>query len=104
MESSLLDILLDPDNEENVTLYNEDGEPTEFEQIAIIPFTVGEEDRLYAILKPVIPPAGFDEESVVVFRVEEDDDGDASVIVEMDDEVAEAVFAEFEQLMEEYED
>ncbi len=100
--NSLLDILLDPDNDENVTLYNEDGEPTEFEQLAIIPHSVKGEERLYAILKPVVPPEGFDEMSVLVFRVEEDEDGEVAIIIETDDEIGEAVFAEFERLVEEY--
>ncbi len=97
---NLIDILLDPENEENITLYNTDDEPTEFEQIAVIPFTVGEEERLYAILKPVVAPEGMDDMSVIVFRVDEEEDG-AYIVVEDDDEVAEAVFAEFEKLLEE---
>ncbi len=105
--SSLINILLDPENEENITLYNDEDEPVEFEQVATIPHKVNDEILLYAILKPVTPPEGMDEMSVMVFRVDLSDDeeeDDAVLVVEEDDDIAEAVFAEFERLLSECEE
>ena len=43
-----LDALLDENNNDNIVLYAEDDEATEFEQVAVIPM----EDALYCILRP----------------------------------------------------
>ena len=44
-ELDILDILLDEDNEDPITLYDENSKPIKFDQVAIIPL----DDRLYAI-------------------------------------------------------
>ena len=49
--------ILDENNIDNIVLYNENDEPFEFEQIAIIPLEDGEKQSLYAILLPVTPLA-----------------------------------------------
>jgi hypothetical protein len=45
MSENIFDKLYDENNNDNITLYNEHGEPVEFEQIAIIPI----EDNVYFI-------------------------------------------------------
>ena len=45
----ILDILLDEDNEDPITLYDENDKPVRFDQVAIIPM----DEKLYAILKPI---------------------------------------------------
>ncbi|MBO4554863.1 MAG: hypothetical protein J5713_03685 [Clostridia bacterium] len=40
----VLDILLDDDNHDNITLYDEQENPIEFEQVAVIPLGESEED------------------------------------------------------------
>ena len=41
-----IDAIYDENNEENIVLYNENDEPVEFEQIAVIPI----EDNVYVIV------------------------------------------------------
>ena len=44
----LLDILLDENNDEPISLFDEDDREVKFEQVAVIP----DNDKIYAILKP----------------------------------------------------
>ena len=48
-EVGILDILLDEDNEDPITLYDENDKAIQFDQVAIIPM----DEKLYAILKPI---------------------------------------------------
>ena len=48
-EVNLLDVLLDEDNDDPITVYDENDKPVRFDQVAIIPF----KEKLYAILKPI---------------------------------------------------
>ena len=48
-EKSAIEKLLDENNNENIVLFDENDNATEFEQVALIPL----EDKTYAILKPV---------------------------------------------------
>ena len=66
-EKNILDQILDENNNDNIILYNENGEEVEFEQIAIIPLN----DEIYLILKPVIAYEGMSEEEGLVFLIEE---------------------------------
>ncbi len=79
--------LLDEENEENIILYDENNNETEFEQCAIIPM----DEKIYAILKPVTPIEGVDDDVALVFVIEEIEDEEMLVIVQ-DDVVVQAVF------------
>ena len=96
---SVIDILLDEDNDENIVLYNEDGQAYEFEQVAIIPLN----ENIYAILKPATYLENISDDEAIVFRVKEFE-GEYTLIVETDEEVAEAVFDEYYMLLDEAED
>ncbi len=85
----LIDILIDPDNHDNILLYDEDGIAREFAQAGLIHNGRG---TLYAILEPIWQ--GATEGELIVFRVEENGD-DVSLMAEPDEEVANAVFNEF---------
>ena len=98
----VLDILLDDDNHDNITLYDEDEKAVEFEQVAVIPLGDDEDGELYCILKPVGKLEGIKDNEAIVFHVIEDEDGVADLEVEMDDAIAEKVFDEFYKLLEEY--
>ena len=63
---TLLQQLLDEDNDENITLYDEAGQEIELEQIALIPH----DKKLYAILRPL----DADEDAAAVFKVDTDDE------------------------------
>lgn len=47
----LLDVLLDQDNKEPIVLMDENGKQMTFEQVAVIPYEVRKEKRLYCVLK-----------------------------------------------------
>lgn len=92
-----VDALFDPNNEENVVLYNEKDEPVEFEQIAIIPLA----SSVYAILKPVEKVEGVAEDEAFVFEIiEDEEEGDTIHLVE-DETIIDKVFAEYNKLLDE---
>ena len=67
---SLIETLLDPDNESVITLMSEDNKIIEFDQIAVIPY----ENELYAILKPITHIDGVGEDEALVFRLNVEED------------------------------
>ena len=69
-EISVVDMLLDPDNESPVTLINEKEELIELDQIAVIPI----KDRLYAILKPITKIEGVEDNEALVFHIDVEED------------------------------
>lgn len=98
-EMDIIDMLLDEDNDESITLFDETGEPFSFEQVAVIP----KDDILYAILKPLQHVDGLSDEDMLIFKIFETDDGEADMEMVTDDAEAEAVFEELNSLMEEAE-
>jgi len=78
---TLLARLLDEDNDENIFLFDENGDEIELEQIA----TVMHEDHIYAILRPV----DAEEDEAVVFLIDPTDE--ESILVVEDDELAETI-------------
>ena len=93
--------ILDENNIDNIVLYNEKDEPFEFEQIAVIPLTNGEKQDLYAILLPLTPLAGIEEDEALVFEVNERE----NVVRVCDDEkIIDRVMTEYEKLLAEGED
>lgn len=95
-EISQIEMLLDENNTNNIKLFDENNVETEFEQVAIIPV----EDKIYAILKPIVEIAGVNDDEALVFVIEELDDEEVLVIVD-DEEVVEQVFAEYYDLLRE---
>ena len=92
-----IDALFDQDNNENITLYNEKDEPVEFEQIALIPL----DDIVYAILRPTAKIEGVADDEAFVFEIVEDEEtGDSLRLVE-DDKIIDAVFADYNKLLDE---
>lgn len=99
-EQSILDVLLDETNDKPITLYDADDKAVEFDQVAIIPI----EDSLYVILKPIDQMEGVEEDEAIVFAVLEDEEGDVSLEVETDEEIAMKVFEEYYKLLDEQEE
>ena len=97
----LLDVLLDQDNKEPIVLMDEKGKQLTFEQVAVIPYEVRKEKRLYAVLKPIDKIEGIGEDEAIVFFIDEDDEGNSVIRVEEDEEVAIAVFDKYYDLLEE---
>ena len=92
---SILDILLDEDNEDPITLYDENDKEIRFDQVAIIPM----DEKLYAILKPIDEMEGVADDEAIVFFINENGDGDATLEIETDEPVAMRVFDEYYKLL-----
>lgn len=99
-EVNPIDQILDENNIDNIILYNEKNQPFEFEQIAVIPLDENEEQKLYAILLPVTPLPGIEENEAVVFELVEQD---GSIRVCEDDKIIDKVLVEYEKLLDEQE-
>lgn len=97
----LLDVLLDQDNREPIVLMDENGKELTFEQVAVIPYEVKKENRLYCVLKPMDKIEGIGEDEAIVFLVDTDAEGNSVIKVEEDEEVAIAVFDKYYDLLEE---
>jgi len=93
-----LEMILDEECNDNIVLFDEDGESTEFEQIAVIPL----EGKLYCILRPLDMPE-LDEDEAFVFSISEDDEEGAIDLVE-DDDIVEEVFELYYTLLDEDEE
>ena len=87
-------MLLDEDNNDNIVLFNEDNERTEFEQIALVPLS----NKIYAILRPVLNDLGIADNEALVFAIDEVDDEECLVIVE-DDLIIDKVFEEYYKML-----
>lgn len=94
----VLEMLLDENCNDNITLYDEDGEPMEFEQIAMIPV----EEDTYFILRP-IGMEELEDDLAFVFKLIESEDGVGIDLVD-DDEIADLVFEHYYALFEEDEE
>lgn len=97
----ILDVLLDQDNKEPIVLVDEAGKQLTFEQVAVIPYEVRKEKRLYCVLKPLDKIEGIGDDEAIVFVVDQDKDGNSVIKVEEDEEVAIAVFDKYYDLLEE---
>ena len=94
----LLDVLLDENNDMPIIMYDNDGNPLEFEQIAVIPYG---EDELYALLKPITHIDGINDDEAVLFRVDEDEEGEAVLQVEDDEEKNSKIYEIYLSLLQE---
>lgn len=92
--------LLDPENENNIILYDENDKAVEFEQIAIIPI----DNDIYAILRPVEQMEGTDEDVAIVFELSEDEEGNDVIEVVDNSEVVDKVYEKYMSLIGDGED
>ena len=97
----ILDVLLDQDNKDPIVLVDESGKQLTFEQVAVIPYEVRKEKRLYCVLKPLDKIEGIADDEAIVFVVDQDKDGNSIIKIEEDEEVAIAVFDKYYDLLEE---
>ena len=80
-----------------VTLLSANGEEVEFVEIAGIVHN----GKFYAILQPVELLEGMSDDEAMVFEVTRGKDGEDHFEIVLDDEIIDAVFAVYEQLLEE---
>lgn len=79
------------DDDEILTLYDEDNKPVQFRQVACVEY----QDEFYALVQPVKPMDGLGEDEAIIFKLEEQDD-DTDLFLPVDDEeLLEAVFNEY---------
>ena len=77
-DMTLLARLMDDTNDENVMLFDDNGDQVELEQIAVIPY----EGDVYAILRPL----DADEDSAAVFKIDTEDE--ESILAVEDEKLA----------------
>lgn len=94
MEKKLLDILLDPDNKEPISLINESGDVLKFKQICVLPYN----NSVYCLLAPLFKAYNLSEDEVIVFRVTDDFD---NIVPELNEEVALCVYNKYLELLNE---
>ena len=97
IENDPIHRLLDPKDSDPITLYDENDNKVEFEQIALIPL----EDRLYAILKPANKMEGVADDEAIVFSFQEDDEQAPVLVVEENDKIIDEVFDVYNKLLDE---
>ena len=95
-EKNPIEALLDPENAENIVLYDENDKPVEFEQIALIPLN----NSLYTILKPVEKMDEIADDEAVVFELVEDEDAGDILNIVMEEEIVNQVFDEYKKIIE----
>ena len=83
-----------------VTLLSADGEEIDFVEIAGIALN----GKFYAVLQPVELLDGMEEDEALVFEVGQNEDGSDNFTIETDDDIIDAVFAEYERLLAEAEE
>ncbi len=87
------------DDENVVELIGEDGEPVSFEHL----MTLEHKGTSYILLSPVEPETPDEEGSVVIMRIDRDANEADCYVVEENEEVLDAVFNRFLDLVEEEE-
>lgn len=85
-------------DENIVTLYDEDGTPVEFEHLD----TFEIEEKVYIVLLEILKN-GKENDEVVIFRLEEDENGEELLSVIEDENELMAAFDEFESRLEDEE-
>ena len=90
---------MEGDDDDVVTLLSANGEEIDFVEIAGIAY----KGSFYAILQPVELLEGMDDDEALVFKVSRGKDGEDKFEIELDDTVIDAVFAEYNKLLDEAE-
>ena len=90
-----IDKLFDENNADTILLYNQNGEPVSFEQIAVIPI----DGVVYFIMRPVVPMEGVGEDEGLVFTVCKDERGEETIDLVTDMDVIDAVFDVYDRLI-----
>lgn len=96
-DEELKNEIVTEDDDDIVTLLSANGEEIDFVEIAGIAY----KGNFYAILQPVELLDGMDEDEVFVFKVSRDEDGSDKFEIELNDEIIDAVFAEYNVLLDE---
>ncbi len=96
-EEEVPDYMLNNGDDETITLTAANGEEVDFIRIAGI--ALGK--KYYAILQPEELLDGMDDDEALVFRVTKGADGEDSFEIVTDDRTVDAVFREYNRLLDE---
>ena len=83
-----------------VTLLSADGEEIDFVEIA----GIAHQGSFYAILQPVELIEGMEDDEALVFKVTRGENGEDKFEIELDDEIIDAVFKEYNRLLDKMEE
>ncbi len=85
-------------NEDDIiTLQTANGESVDFIEVAGIAYN----NNFYVILQPVELLDGMDDDEALVFKVSRGADGEDKFEIELDDDIIDAVFKEYNRLLDE---
>ena len=87
------------DDDDVITLMTANGEEVDFIEVAGIAYR----GNFYAILQPVELLDGMEEDEALVFKVSRGKDGEDKFEIELDDTIIDAVFEEYNKLLDEAE-
>ncbi|MBE7088615.1 MAG: DUF1292 domain-containing protein [Clostridiales bacterium] len=96
MEENIIDDMEFADDD-IVTLLSANGEEIDFVEIA----GIAHQGNFYAILQPVELLEGMSEDEALVFKVSRDENGNDKFEIELDDDIIDAVFTEYNRLLDE---
>ena len=96
----LLDVLLDEDNCDPITLMDSTGKEMDFEQVAVIPHEIEGKRFLFVVLKPLDEIPGIADDEALVFRADTDIRGNTILILEENESIAIDVFDKYYDLLE----
>lgn len=83
-------------NEDDIiTLQTANGESVDFIEVAGIAYN----NNFYVILQPVELLDGMDDDEALVFKVSRGADGEDKFEIELDDDIIDAVFKEYNRLL-----
>lgn len=89
--------LLEEDGDDIITLLSADGEEIDFVEIA----GIAHKGNFYAVLQPVELLEGMDDDEALVFQVSRGADGEDRFEIVLDDDIIDAVFEEYNKLLDE---
>lgn len=83
--------------EEVVTLVDDEGNEVDFYEVATLDY----KDKWYIFLEPAEELEGFEDGDLLIYELGEDDKGEETFLPVESEETLNAVFAEFQKMMEE---
>lgn len=90
------DEIANEEDDDIVTLISADGEQIDFYEIA----GIAHKGHFYAILQPVELLEGMEDDEALVFKVTRGPDDEDKFEIELDDDIIDAVFEEYNRLLE----
>ena len=85
------------DEDDIITLMTAEGEEVDFVEVAGIAYR----GNFYAILQPVELLDGMEDDEALVFKVSRGKEGEDKFEIELDDDIIDAVFDEYNKLLDE---